>query len=99
MKISEIYNENISWKDMSTGGMILGGGTSKEFNTGEWRVGKPIFNSDKCSQCLLCVPLCPDSSIPVENKKRLDFDYNHCKGCGICVKNCPVGAIKMLKGE
>ena len=56
---------------------------------------KPVFVEDKCKQCLLCVPVCPDSSIPVQDKKRLEFDYDHCKGCGICVKACPFGAITM----
>ncbi|MFR0962411.1 MAG: 4Fe-4S binding protein [Dorea sp.] len=50
---------------------------------------------DKCKQCLLCVPVCPDSCIPVKDMKRGAFDYDHCKGCGICVKACPFGAITM----
>ena len=50
---------------------------------------------EKCKQCLLCAPACPDSCIPVADKKRLEFDYDHCKGCGICVKACPFGAITM----
>ena len=99
MRVSDLYNENVSWKDISTGGNISGGGTSKEFNTGEWRVAKPIFNGEKCIHCLLCTPVCPDSSIPVEDKKRLEFDYEHCKGCGICAKVCPVDAIEMIRGE
>ena len=53
---------------------------------------------DKCKQCLLCAPVCPDSSIPVVNGMRGDFDYDHCKGCGICVKACPFGAIEMKEG-
>ena len=42
---------------------------------------------------------CPDSSIPVKDCKRGDFDYDHCKGCGICVKACPFGAIEMREGQ
>lgn len=99
MKVSEKYNNNVSWKDISIGGNITGGGTSKEFKTGEWRVDTPKFNEGKCSQCLLCIPVCPDSSIPVVGKKRLDFDFEHCKGCGICAKVCPFEAIEMVKGE
>ena len=48
---------------------------------------------------MLCVPFCPDSSIPVKDGKRLDFDFKHCKGCGICVKVCPFDAIDFVKEE
>lgn len=98
-KISEIITENITWKDITPGGEIAGGGNSNDFNTGEWRTNKPIFKAELCKQCLLCVPVCPDSSIPVKDFKRLDFDYDHCKGCGICAKVCPFNAIEMIKEE
>jgi pyruvate ferredoxin oxidoreductase delta subunit len=83
------------WQDLTEGMIIVNAGTSKAFNTGEWSTAKPVFVEDKCKQCLLCVPVCPDSSIPVKDMKRLEFDYDHCKGCGICVKACPFGAITM----
>ncbi len=92
-------NESMSWRDMTRGSMVFASGTSKEFSTGEWRVDTPVFHADKCKQCLLCVPVCPDSSIPVKDAKRLDFDYDHCKGCGICAKVCPFDAITMKRGE
>ena len=90
--------ESITWMDITEGGKIEAAGNSRLFNTGEWRVNTPVFIAEKCNQCLLCVPVCPDSSIPVQDYKRLDFDYEHCKGCGICVKACPTGAIEMKKG-
>ena len=98
-KISEIITESISWKDITPAGNVYAGGTSDEFNTGEWRTSTPIFHEDKCKQCMLCAPVCPDCSIPVKNSKRLDFDYDHCKGCGICAKVCPFGAIEMKEGR
>ena len=82
-------------EELTEGMIVAGAGTSKEFNTGEWSEVKPEFIADKCKQCLLCAPVCPDSCIPVKDMKRLDFDYGHCKGCGICVKACPFDAIKM----
>ena len=96
---TENINESISWKDLTPGLQISEARTSKQFMTGEWRVNTPVIDFEKCKQCLLCVPYCPDSSIPVEDGKRLDFDYDHCKGCGICVKACPFGAISMKEGK
>ena len=61
--------------------------------TGDWRTMKPVIDWDKCKQCLLCAPVCPDMSIPVNQEgKREDFDYFFCKGCGICANTCPFGA-------
>lgn len=87
--------ESSPWQDLTLGNHVYGAGTSKQFNTGEWRTVTPYIDMDKCKQCLLCAPVCPDSSIPVVDGKRLDFDYDHCKGCGICAKVCPFGAITM----
>jgi pyruvate ferredoxin oxidoreductase delta subunit len=83
-------NTNLKWDEIKMGGAILGGGTSLEVNTGDWRTMIPRFFADKCSQCLLCSPVCADSAIPVSNGKRDDFDFMHCKGCGVCYKVCPL---------
>ena len=90
---------DVKWQDLTLGCTIVGSGTSEAFNTGEWRVDTPVFIEEKCKHCMLCVPPCPDSAIPVKNGKRLDFDLNHCKGCGICEKACPFDAIIMKRGE
>ena len=97
-KINEIH-EKSPWQSLTVGGHINGGGTSRLFHTGQWRVDTPVFFEEKCKQCLLCTPVCPDSCIPVTNSKRGEFDLDHCKGCGICAKVCPFGAITMKKGE
>ena len=78
-------NENSPYTDLTEGLQLFAGGSSRLFKTGEWRTNTPVLDPDKCRQCLLCAPVCPDSSIPVKNGKRLDFDYDHCKGCGISV--------------
>ena len=76
-------NETTPVDELTEGLMVFAGGTSKLFNTGEWRTNTPVFKEDLCKQCLLCAP---------------DFDYDHCKGCGICAKVCPFGAIEMKEG-
>lgn len=93
-------SDDITWKDSSPGGIITEAGNAMEFETGDWRSKKPIWILGKCTQCMLCPPVCPDSSIPVNNEgKREDFDYNHCKGCGVCFKVCPFSAIDFVDEE
>ncbi len=96
---AEQINEKTAWQDLTEGLQMHEAATSKLFETGEWRTQTPIWDREKCKQCLLCVPYCPDSSIPVCEGKREEFDYKHCKGCGICVKACPFGAIEMKEGK
>ncbi len=91
-------NEHTPYEDLTEGLMMFQGGTSRQFKTGEWRTNTPVFYAEKCKQCLLCTPVCPDGCIPVVDFKRTDFDYDHCKGCGICVKACPFNAIEMVPG-
>lgn len=98
MKAADI-NENISWQDITLGAEIYEPATSLFVQTGEWRVMKPIFKEEKCKQCLLCVPFCPDSAIPVSDGRRADYDFYHCKGCGICVTVCPFEAIDYVREE
>ena len=88
-------NEQSPWQEMTPGGEIYEGGTAKAVLTGQWRSDRPKWDFQKCKQCLLCAPFCPDSSIPVVDGKRKGFDYDHCKGCGICYKVCPFQAITM----
>ena len=95
-KASEL-DQKSTWQELTIGAEIYEPATSLLVNTGEWRVNRPVFLEEKCKQCMLCVPFCPDSSIPVKDGKREDFDFMHCKGCGICVKVCPFGAIDFVE--
>ena len=90
--------ETAPYQDMTLGNQIYGGGGARTFKTGEWRTSTPVIDWDKCTQCLMCAPMCPDSSIPVVDGKRQEFDLNHCKGCGVCVGACSFGAITMKEG-
>ncbi|OUP70310.1 ferredoxin [Anaerotruncus colihominis] len=91
---------SVTWKEITPGCNIFEGGTSQVVETGDWRTIKPVIDWAKCKQCLLCAPVCPDMSIPVNKEgKREDFDYFFCKGCGICANACPFGAITMVRDE
>ena len=68
----------------------LPAGTAAEFQTGDWRSEKPVFNKANCIQCYFCWIYCPDSAILLDADKKVDgIDYRYCKGCGICDKECP----------
>ena len=90
-------NNNTPESQMTIGGNIYEAGNAREFKTGDWRSVKPVFLSEKCKQCGLCFPVCPDDAIPVnkETLQRKDFNYDFCKGCGVCAKVCPFNAISM----
>lgn len=96
-KLNKSMPLDIPWEKITPGGMIHEAGNSEDFRTGDWRAMKPIWIIEKCTQCMLCPPTCPDMAIPVEDKKRLDYDYDHCKGCGVCVRVCPFDAIDFVK--
>ena len=88
-------NNQTSWQDLTIGGNIYDAGNAKEFKTGDWRSQKPRWIEEKCKQCDLYFPDCPDDAIPVgKDQKRKDFDYDACKGCLVCVKVCPFKAIE-----
>ena len=93
--MSEI-NANTPMKDMTIGGNIYEAGNARNFKTGDWRSIKPIYIEEKCKQCGLCFPVCPDNAIPVnKDLKREDFNYDYSKGCGICAKISTFTAIEM----
>ena len=58
-------NNNTPMEKMTPGGDIYTAGNAREFKTGDWRSVKPVFLSEKCKQCGLCFPVCPDDAIPV----------------------------------
>ena len=67
-------NPNTPMEKMTPGGDIYTAGNAREFKTGDWRSIKPIFISEKCKQCGLCFPVCPDDAIPVNKEcNREDF--------------------------
>ncbi|MBN2422069.1 4Fe-4S binding protein [Candidatus Woesearchaeota archaeon] len=87
--------EKKGWKEIPLGGMICEAGSSSKFKTGDWKSFRPIWNKEKCTQCMMCVVYCPEDCIPRKDDKRLETDLSVCKGCGICKEICPVKCIEM----
>jgi pyruvate ferredoxin oxidoreductase delta subunit len=85
----------VSWKEITHGSHVFEAGSAKNFKTGDWRSQKPVFVAEKCKQCLLCFPVCPDSAILLdENTQVKGFDYDFCKGCLCCKAVCNFKAIE-----
>jgi len=66
--------------------------TSRAKEAAEIRV-----NPDKCNGCGLCVDICGDLSLKLENNKaaKSDNPIFGCIGCGHCMAVCPTGAIEI----
>ena len=89
-------NAKTPMDELTIGGTIYEAGNAREFKTGDWRSTCPVYISEKCTQCGMCFPVCPEDAIPVnEEGMRSDCNFDYCKGCGICAKVCPFGAIEM----
>jgi pyruvate ferredoxin oxidoreductase delta subunit len=82
-------------KDEMPPGAVAEGGSMARLYTGSWRTYVPLTDPEKCKHCMICWIVCPDSSIQVEDGKKLGTDLQHCKGCGICAVECPFDAIEM----
>lgn len=59
-----------------------------------------VLNTQKCTSCGLCVSVCKDFSLIMEDKKVKisDNPLFGCVGCGHCMAICPAGAIE-IKGR
>jgi len=84
---------------LNMGGVITEPGSTKHYQTGNWRTFKPEWNKKKCINCMLCWQFCPDMAIPQKKGKRKDTDMKFCKGCLICVQVCPVKCISKAQEE
>ncbi|MCL1906302.1 MAG: 4Fe-4S binding protein, partial [Clostridiales bacterium] len=64
--------------------------------------GKPVFDSEKCIGCKMCVRDCPAGALSVENvgsktKKQFVCRLNlaHCVFCGQCADSCTKNSITL----
>lgn len=55
-----------------------------------------IRNQVKCTDCGVCVPICPTGALVIEPRthKVLFYD-NKCIACELCVKVCPTRAMEV----
>lgn len=54
-------------------------------------------DEDKCTQCGVCVSVCPVSALKVDKKTaKIVFDEDKCVVCGLCIDACPTTAMELL---
>lgn len=90
---TQMFNKR--YDQYPSGALIDEAGNGVKYKTGPWRTERPLYDSEKCSQCMICWIYCPDLSIIVDDKVMTGIDYDHCKGCGICARECPRDALVM----
>lgn len=55
-----------------------------------------IRNEAKCTDCGVCVPICPTQALVVEPVSRKVYFYdNKCIACELCMKLCPTRAMEV----
>jgi L-aspartate semialdehyde sulfurtransferase ferredoxin len=55
-----------------------------------------IRNESKCSDCGVCVPICPTQALVVDlYTRKVHFYDNKCIACELCVKICPTRAMEV----
>ena len=56
------------------------------------------IDKDKCTGCGICIEVCPQNVLKIEDKKAIIIDKDNCIECGACKMNCPVEAINVNIG-
>jgi L-aspartate semialdehyde sulfurtransferase ferredoxin len=55
-----------------------------------------VWEEDRCTQCGLCVTLCPSGALASESGTcRVSFDAEKCVACEYCTLICPVHAMRV----
>jgi len=55
-----------------------------------------IRNEAKCTDCGVCVPICPTGALVVDpHTRKVHFYDNKCIACELCVKICPTRAMEV----
>jgi ferredoxin len=55
-----------------------------------------IRNEAKCTDCGVCVPICPTGALAIDPiTRKVHFYDNKCIACELCVKVCPTRAMEV----
>ena len=90
---------SLTRKDLEIGSIVTEPGSASQYETGDWRSDRPIWDHKKCIKCGICYIYCPDGAIEVNADGYFEANLFYCKGCGICARECWTGAITMVEEE
>lgn len=55
-----------------------------------------VRNEERCTNCGVCVPICPTQALVVDHETRkVIFHNKKCIACELCVKICPPRAMEV----
>ena len=55
-----------------------------------------LRNEAKCTNCGVCVPVCPVDALEIDPKTRkVTFHSKKCIACELCIKICPTRAMEL----
>lgn len=92
-------DDEITWRDIGTGGIVTEPGNARIYKTGAWRSQRPTYDFTKCIKCGVCYIYCPEGCIWQNSEGHFEADMDYCKGCGMCAYECPTGVITMKEEE
>ncbi len=55
-------------------------------------------NKDNCTNCEICIDVCPREVFTIKNKEVILSNKDKCIECGACVTNCQYGALSVNSG-
>ena len=87
--------DQVTWQEIEIGGVLTEPGSARNYNTGDWRSSRPVWDKTRCIKCGMCQMYCPEGCVKMNEKSYFEADLYHCKGCGICARECPVWVITM----
>jgi len=92
-------DDELTWKDLEIGSIVVEPGSASQYETGTWRSQRPLFDSSKCIKCGICYIFCPEGCVEQNTEGYFEANLYYCKGCGICARECWPQAITMVEEE
>ena len=54
-----------------------------------------VIDKEKCTKCGICIKLCPENSLVMDEKKGIPVNDSNCTLCQRCFAFCPSNAIQI----